>query len=347
MKSRQLPCAIGFVICSAGLIGTAQATTTVTHPYLGITYIDRTETAPRALHMHIVEVDLTAPGISFGLTGPSGVRDTTRQTTLDYLNQTQAEVAINAHFFTPFPSSDTTANVVGLAASSGNVYSGFEPQPVLPGDLTNYPDQSYAIVPFAPALNIDSTNHAGIVHLDPSNPDNKHITENVSLYNALSGSSQIVTNGANTVPIYKDATHPDGLLTPGGASNYSNSKSWYDVLNPRTAIGLTQDGKTLVMFTVDKAGGSGGMTGNEVANLLISDYGVYNALNLDGGGSTTMAMRDPASHTGAIVNTSSDNPLGRAVGSNFAVFAMPIPEPMSMTLLALGATTLVLRRRRV
>ena len=39
------------------------------------------------------------------------------------------------------------------------------------------------------------------------------------------------------------------------------------------------------MFTVDKAGGSLGMTPGEIANLLISNYGVYNALNLDGGGS--------------------------------------------------------------
>jgi hypothetical protein len=34
-----------------------------TQPYLGITYIDRTETAPRPLHVHIVQIDLTAPGL--------------------------------------------------------------------------------------------------------------------------------------------------------------------------------------------------------------------------------------------------------------------------------------------
>ncbi len=36
------------------------------------------------------------------------------------------------------------------------------------------------------------------------------------------------------------------------------------------------------------------LTLSEVADLLIRDYGVWNALNLDGGGSTTMAMEDPA-----------------------------------------------------
>ena len=61
--------------------------------------------------------------------------------------------------------------------------------------------------------------------------------------------------------------------------------------------------------------------------MLIRDYGVYNALNLDGGGSTTLAMEDPATHTASVVNTSSDNPNGRAVGSNLAVFAAPAEKP--------------------
>jgi hypothetical protein len=317
----------------------AAGTVAVTHPYPGITYIARTETVPRTEVMHIVQVDMTAPGIGFKLTGPGGTRETVRQTTLDYLNQEHAQVAINAHFFVPFPTTDTTVNVVGLAASNGNIYSAFEPQPVAAG----FTDQSYAIVPFGPALNIDTSNNAGIVHRDTGYPDNKHVLEPVSLYNALSGSAQIVTNGVVTIPVYKDAGHPDGLLTPNGT--YSNSNSWYSLLRARTAIGLTQDNKTLVLFTVDAAGGSLGMTGGEVADLLKSDYGVYNALNLDGGGSTTLAMRDPNTGLGSIMNVSADNPLGRAVGSNLAVFAAP--EPATMGLLIGGATLLLARKRKI
>jgi exopolysaccharide biosynthesis protein len=52
-----------------------------------------------------------------------------------------------------------------------------------------------------------------------------------------------------------------------------------------------------------------------VADVLIQDYGVGQALNLDGGGSTTLAI------DGRIVNVSSDNPGGRKVGSSLAVFA--------------------------
>jgi hypothetical protein len=161
----------------------AQGSVITTNPYLGVTYITRTETSPRPETMHIVEVDLTAPGIRFELTAPGGTRDTVRQTTLNYLSQENAQVAINGHFFVPYPSSDTTANVVGLAASDGNVYSGFEPQPV-PGEA-GFPDQSYAIVQYAPALNIGANNSAGIVHLDSSYADDKHVLEPVSLYNLV------------------------------------------------------------------------------------------------------------------------------------------------------------------
>jgi len=64
----------------------------------------------------------------------------------------------------------------------------------------------------------------------------------------------------------------------------------------------------------------------EVADVLMADYGVWNALNLDGGGSTSMAMEDPLTHRRALVNVSSDrdNPsAGRSVGSSLVVFARP------------------------
>ena len=305
------------------------AATTVTHPYVGITAITDTETSPRNLTMHIIEVDLTAPGIGFIFTPftpglPAGsaaptYRETVRQTTLDFLNQEHAQIAVNGEFFLPFPTNDTTSYLVGLAASNGNVYSPFQ-----------VPTQSYAIVTNAPAINIDPNNIASIVHADTSYADGIHTLENVTLWNAFAGSAQIITNGVVTVPVYKDATHPNGLLTTNGT--YTNSNSWYNVLNARTAAGLSQDNKTLYLFTVDKAGGSGGMTGSEVANYLLSNYNVYNALNLDGGGSTTLAMQDPATNIGKIVNVSADNPSGRSEGSNLAVFAEPVSNLFSVTI---------------
>jgi hypothetical protein len=287
--------------------------------------------------MHIVQVDLTAPGITFKLTPHAApgttIRETVRQTTANFISQEQAQVGINTHFFNPFPSSDTTAYLAGLSISQGNPVSAFDNQPAsaeFPGTI-----QNYAIVPYAPALNLDALNHPSIVHRNPAFADNLHVLENVTLYNALSGSAQIITNGVITIPQYQDASHPAGLLTPN--ATYSNSHSWYELLNARTAIGYTQNEKTLVLFTVDAAGGSLGMTGAEVAGILLNDYNVTNALNLDGGGSTAMAMQDPLSHAYSMVNTSSDPT--RTEGSNFAVFSAA-PEPASLATLVLGVLIL-------
>ena len=280
------------------------------YPFAGITSISRTETSPRQVSIHVVEIELDTPGIAFKLTPPSGALETNRQTTLDFLNQEHAQVAVNAHYFLPFPSKTPDANLVGFAASNGTIYSAFET-----------PVQSYAIVADAPAINIDASNHASIVHRDTRFADGKHVREKVTIWNAVAGSAQIVTDGAKTIPTYMDAQNLASLLTPGGPRQYSNTNSWYDAIQARTAIGLSRDRSMLFLFTVDRAGDSLGMKVGEVADLLIHDYHVYNALNLDGGGSTTLAMEDLATHSGRIVNASSDNPKGRAVGSNLAVFA--------------------------
>jgi hypothetical protein len=280
--------------------------------FQGVTLTTRSVTVPRKVTEHIVQIDLTAPGLSFKLTPHLGSADTIRQTTLDFLNQEKAQLGVNVHFFTPFPSQEVNVNVVGLAVSEGRMYSAFEPQPVAAG----LPDQSYAIVPFAPALNIDQSNHVMIVHRDPAYADNQHTLENVALWNAFSGSAQIVSNGVKTIPDFG----PGGLKA---SRHYDVSHSWYSERRARTAIGVTADRKTLVLFVVDNAGGSQGMTVDEVADVLIRDFQVADALNLDGGGSSTLVMEDPASHTGRVVNVSSDNPRGRAVGSNLAIFARP------------------------
>jgi exopolysaccharide biosynthesis protein len=296
---------------SAALLHAAEK---VTHPFEGITYIVRSAASPRKLTMHIVKIDLRAPGIRFEVTPPGGSLETLRSTTLDFLKHEHAQVAINAHFFLPFPSDRAEANLVGFAVSNGHVYSAFE-----------NPEQSYAIVDEAPAVNIDPSNRAAIVHDDDRFPDGKHVKEKVELWNAVAGSAQIITDGVATVPQYRDAKHPGALLKPGGPTAFSNRQSWYDKLRARTVIGLSRDNQTMLLFTVDAAGGSLGMKVSEVADLLIRDFGVYNAINLDGGGSTSMAMENPVTHVDELVNISSDKATGRTVGSSLVVFAKPSP----------------------
>lgn len=89
------------------------------------------------------------------------------------------------------------------------------------------------------------------------------------------------------------------------------------------------------------------MTVGEIADLLIRDYGVYNALNLDGGGSTTLAMQNPSTGLGSIINVSSDNPNGRSEGSNLAIFATAVPEPSTWILLLAGLSGALIVRIRM
>jgi hypothetical protein len=80
------------------------------------------------------------------------------------------------------------------------------------------------------------------------------------------------------------------------------------IRNPRTAIGFTRDSTTLYLVTVDgRSKTSAGMTGIELGALM-RELGAYQALNFDGGGSTTMIVRD------RIVNSPSDSAGERPVG---------------------------------
>jgi Phosphodiester glycosidase len=325
MRRNHAAFAFGVVFILGGVSDSKAAdTTTTSYPYLGVTHITRTGSVPdfpRNVKIHVVKIDTRAPLLSFKFTPYSGTRDTVRQTTLQYLNSQGAQLAINGSFFLPFPSADLNAALVGFAASNGTVYSPFE-----------LPTQNYALVRDSPAINIDPNNIVSLVHRDPSFSDGTcyglcqvvdglHVLEPATIWNAFSGSAQIVSNGVKTIPCYVDATHPDCPLVGPGPANYSNSNSWYELVNARTAIGLGCDNQTLVLFTVDATNGSSGMKVSEVADLLIRDYGVCSAVNMDGGGSTSLAIADPVTGTGAFVNSSSDNLNGRANASGLAVFA--------------------------
>jgi hypothetical protein len=84
--------------------------------------------------------------------------------------------------------------------------------------------------------------------------------------------------------------------------------------HPRTAIAKLADGRIL-LATVDgrQPGISAGMTLAELAQMLL-DFGAVQAMNLDGGGSTTMVI------DGKIVNKPSDAAGERSVSDVLLVF---------------------------
>ncbi len=140
---------------------------------------------------------------------------------------------------------------------------------------------------------IQSTLGAGSAH-----------TPNVPLYNAVGGNALILLDGVN-------------------AANPADTS-----LHPRTAAGVTADGKILLM-TVDgrNTGHSLGVSTPELGDLM-AQFGARDAINLDGGGSTTLVMADPVPR---VVNV----PVGvnnvpgseRSVGNNFGVYATAYAAP--------------------
>ncbi|MGP4020848.1 phosphodiester glycosidase family protein [Saccharopolyspora sp. 5N708] len=91
-------------------------------------------------------------------------------------------------------------------------------------------------------------------------------------------------------------------------------------LAPRTAAGVSSDGKTAYLLTVDgRSTASTGMSVGEVADLLLS-FGAADAVNLDGGGSSTIAVRDPGQESATVQNVPSDG-VPRAVANGIGVFS--------------------------
>ncbi|HQE29159.1 MAG TPA: phosphodiester glycosidase family protein, partial [Phycisphaerae bacterium] len=88
--------------------------------------------------------------------------------------------------------------------------------------------------------------------------------------------------------------------------------------HPRTVVGLDREGKTLTILIVDgrRPGVSVGMRYEELAQEMLR-LGCWDAVNLDGGGSTVLAMRKPDSRDYVILNTPSDGrerPVANVLG---------------------------------
>lgn len=94
--------------------------------------------------------------------------------------------------------------------------------------------------------------------------------------------------------------------------------------NPRTAVGFSADGLKMWLVVVDgRSSTSVGMTYVELANYMKS-LGADDAINLDGGGSSTLVARMPGATSVSVRNTPSDG-TQRAIpnGLGFISTAQP------------------------
>ena len=87
-----------------------------------------------------------------------------------------------------------------------------------------------------------------------------------------------------------NAISGDALFIKNGKAQ-PTARRFHRDLHPRTAVALDKDAKRLIIVLVDgrQPNYSEGVTVPELAEIVIQ-HGGYNALNLDGGGSTTLVI---------------------------------------------------------
>ncbi|MBL8951873.1 MAG: phosphodiester glycosidase family protein [Myxococcaceae bacterium] len=244
-------------------------------PFHGVAYLQRTRSSPNQ-RINAAKVNLKAVGVSLKATNQVG----RRQTTSGFAKGQDRlpALAINGDFF-----DYDDYNVWGLAAGSLGRWSGCGDAPGLCAE-----DAAKGTLAFSSnrvgGERVELSNQEDVVRYDPS-----------WMNGVISGWPMIVKNGAVT-------------SYPRMTSEHCTAR------HPRTAVGLTADGKHLLVVTVDgRHSAAAGMTCQELARELIS-LGAVRALSLDGGGSTTMWVRG----RGRVSNSGGDE---RVVGNHLAIFA--------------------------
>lgn len=220
----------------------------------GITYTRIVHTDPIHQIIHIAKIDLNADGLSFFVT-PTGALedfDFEARTTSQFVEEFYLQFAINADFFDPWKDYGFT-NYYPHAGDGTNVRG-------LSASLGDVTTIGYAPSQYYAPLYISADNKVSF--REP----------NEGIYNAVSGNMTIVRNG--NIPQFRDEPY----LTKR---------------HPRTAVGLSEDENTLILIVVDgrQPNYSDGATLYELAKALV-DAGAYHAINLDGGGSSSMVMKN-------------------------------------------------------
>ncbi|MFY1687668.1 phosphodiester glycosidase family protein [Plantactinospora sp. WMMB782] len=89
---------------------------------------------------------------------------------------------------------------------------------------------------------------------------------------------------------------------------------------PRTAVGFSADGRKMYLLTVDgRQADSRGVTLTELGRMM-AELGAHDALNLDGGGSSTLLAREPGQPAVRVENSPSDG-SERPVPNGLALYA--------------------------
>src|SRR5208282_1028556 len=260
---------------------------------------------PELQVVRCVRVDLTDPDVQFFPTPRASgyVTDSRETLTLsvpDFLKQYKLQVVADANFYNANPggadptSEGVPCDVYGLQISDGTVVSA-----ETTADANA--DPRFASLLF-------TTNKQPLFDFINRPPG----TNTAGIYTAITGYYPIVSNGVNF----------------GIAASNSYPDSFIHQLQPRTAYGVSKDNRYLFVLTIDgrQSGYSDGAYDVETAYWML-ESGAWNAINMDGGGSTALYMSDSTGNPVALNHSSYLPAYGREryIGSHFGVFAKPLP----------------------
>ncbi len=135
-----------------------------------------------------------------------------------------------------------------------------------------------------------------------------HPTGQAVLQELIGGTPRIIRNGVSSVEWEAESV----------GSSFAHDR------HPRTAVGFNADSTIVYFFTVDgrQGGYSVGMSLYELADYML-EWGVYQGINLDGGGSTAMVVR------GEVVNSPSDAGGERSVANALMVVSKAPVGPLA------------------
>ena len=260
---------------------------------------------PELQVVHCVRVDLTDPDVQFFTTpmASSYVAESRETLTLsvpDFLKQYKLQVAADANFYNANPggadpgSEGIPCEVYGLQISTGAVVSA--------QTSTDYNGD-----PRAASLLFTTNKQPMFVfrNLPPG-------TNTAGIYTAITGFYPIVSNGVNF----------------GIAASNSYPDSSIHTLQPRTAYGVSKDIHYLYLLTIDgrQPGYSDGAYDVETGYWM-TNCGAWNAINMDGGGSTALYMADSIGNPVGLNHSSYLSGIGREryIGSHLGIYAKPVP----------------------
>jgi len=226
--------------------------------------------------IHIAQVDMTDPRVAVRVArgGPDpdgeGPWSTTLLPTSEIARRENFDLAINGDFFV-IPSADEAGGIppryTRTTAARPRGWA------VTDGQLWQHADSP------RPYLAISSSNTAQLVESGPAGAAPPSAVQ-------VMGGGQIIVRAGRAVAFH---------------NAFATSR------HPRTVVGLDRTSTRLTFFVVDgrQPALSIGMTLAELSHEMLQ-LGCHSAINLDGGGSTTLVYRDPSTTDLRVMNSTSD-----------------------------------------